>query len=300
MWTIADLDLPAVSAFAKVAEERSFRAAAKALGVSKSTVSQRVVRLEERLGVRLFDRTTRNVRLTDAGESYYEAVSPALAALRAADELIGDMKEKPTGRLRLTAPMDLGHCVMGDVVGRFSERHPDVEVRVDLTDRVVNLVEEGFDLAVRSGPLEDSFLTARRLSSPQSKRLFASPDYLAEIGTPARPEDLSGHKILAMTGHREGATWRFEAADGPLSIAVRPYLAINSFPALLELAVAGRGVARLPELRAVGAVASGRLVEVLADFAPPPSALYAVTASARRQSASVRAMIEVLAERLMR
>ncbi len=293
-----ELDLGGVAAFAKVAEARSFRAAAQELGLSKSTVSQRVARLEERLGVRLFDRTTRSVRLTDAGESYYEAVSPALSALLAADALVGDLKERPAGRLRMTAPVDLGDCVLGAVLSRFATRHPDVELRVDLTDRLVNLVEEGFDLAVRVGPLEDSTLAARRLSEPQAKRLYASPAYLAERPPPERPEALSEHRLLAMTGYRDGGAWRFRGPEGPIVVDIRPHVAINSFPALLDLAVAGAGIARLPELRAQQAVEAGGLVETLAGFAPPPAAVYAVTPSARRRSATVQAMIDALAERL--
>lgn len=293
-----DLDLGAVSAFAKVAEERNFRSAANELGLSKSTVSKRIARLEERLGVRLFDRTTRSVRLTDAGESHYEAVSPALRALRAAEDLVGDLKARPSGRLRLTAPIDFGHGLIGDVLTRFSAEHPDVEVWVDLTDRIVNLVEEGVDLAVRVGPLEDSSLIARRLTEPQAKRLYASPSYLEERSEPKTPADLADHRLLVMTGHRDGGAWRLFGPEERISVDVRPHMAINSFPVLLELAVAGRGIARLPELRARAALEQGALVEVLAEYAPPPVAVYVVTPSARRQAAAVKAMVEFLAERM--
>lgn len=293
-----DLDLNAVTAFVRVAEERSFRGAAKALGASKSTVSQRISQLEERLGARLFDRTTRSVRLTDVGESYYKAVAPALASLRAAESLVEDLGGRPRGRLRLTAPLELGQCVMGDALAWFAERFPEVEVWADLTDRHVNLVEEGFDLALRVGPLSDSALVARRVSEPQTKRLYASPDYLARCGTPTRPAELSDHDCLVMSGAKEATTWALHGPDGPEAIAIRPRIAVNSWMVVRDLAIAGRGIARLPELNAREALAEDQLVEVLADFAPPPSACYAVYPSARNQSPSVRAMIEVLVERL--
>lgn len=298
MWTLDNQDLNAVTAFAMVAEEQSFRGAARALGVSKSTLSQRVAKLEEQLGARLLSRSTRSVRLTDIGENYYQAVAPALAALRAAQTLVGDLQQQPRGRLRLTAPMELGQCVMGDALGWFSERHPDVEVWVELTDRKVNLVEEGFDLALRVGPPSGADLITRRVSEPQTKRLYASPGYLAAHGAPTRPEDLADHACLVMTGHSDAATWKLHGPDGPRPTAIRPSIAVNSWAVLRELAIAGRGIARLPELNARDAVASGRLIEMLAEHAPPPVACYAVYPSARNLSPAVRAMIDALVERL--
>lgn len=298
MWTIDDLDLNAVTAFARVAEERSFRGAARVLGVSKSAVSQRVAQLEERLGARLLDRTTRTVRLTDVGESYFEAVAPALAALRAAETVVEDLGRKPRGRLRLTAPMELGQCVMGDALSWFSEKFPEVEVWAELTDRDVNLVEEGFDLAIRFGPMQDSALVTRRVSEPQTRRLYVSPAYLETQGAPERPEDLAEHACLVVTGGPEATTWRFDGPDGPQSVQVRPRVAMNNWLVMRELAAAGIGVVRLPELSARECVAQGRLVEVMRDYAPPPVACYAVFPSARNMSPNVRAMLDVLIERL--
>jgi DNA-binding transcriptional LysR family regulator len=295
---MSDLDLNAVTAFAKVAEEQSFRGAARLLGVSKSTLSQRVARLEERLGARLLSRTTRRVRLTDVGESYYQAVAPALVALQAADSLVEDLRQRPRGSLRLTAPVELGQSVLGDALAWFAERHPEVDILVELTDRQVNLVEEGFDLALRVGPLQDSSLVSRRVSEPHAKRLYASPDYLARHGTPLHPAALAEHACLGMTAHTEARTWRLHGPDGPAAIALRPKILINSWGVLRDLAVAGRGIARLPELNVRDALAAGSLVEVLAAFAPPPVACYAVFPSARNLSPTVRVMIGALIERL--
>ena len=298
MWTVADHDLNGVTAFAMVAEEQSFRGAARALGVSKSALSQRVARLEARLGARLLTRNTRTVRLTDVGESYLQAIAPALAALQAADNLVADLQQRPRGNLRLTAPVELGQSVLGDALTWFTERHPEVDVIVELTDRQVNLIEEGFDLALRIGPLRDSSLMSRRISEPQAKRLYASPAYLRMHGTPEQPADLADHRCLVMSAHTEASTWRLHGEDGPRTIALRPKVAVNSWGVLRDLAIAGRGIARLPELDVQHALAGGQLVEVLSDHAPPPVACYAVFPSARNLSPSIRAMIDALIERL--
>lgn len=287
-----------MTAFAKVAEEQSFRGAARALGVWKSALSQRVARLEEPLGVRLLSRTTRSVRLTDVGESCYQAVAPALVALRAADILVEDLRQRPRGSLRLTAPIELGQCILGDALAWFAERHPDVDIFVELTDRQVNLIEEGFDLALRIGPMKDSSLVSRRVSEPQAIRLYTSPAYLRAHGTPTCPEQLAEHTCLAMTGHTEATTWRPHGPDGPQAFAVRPKIAVNSWSLLRELALAGRGIVRLPALNARHALANGELVEVRAECAPPPVACYAVFPSARNLSPTVRAMIDSLIKRL--
>jgi DNA-binding transcriptional LysR family regulator len=225
-------------------------------------------------------------------------VAPALAALRAADGLVEDLRQRPRGSLRMTAPLELGQSIMGDVLAWFGANHPEVNVMVELTDRQVNLVEEGFDLALRVGPLQDSSLVARRLSQPHAKRLYASPAYLSLHGAPERPEQLADHACLIMTGHMEATTWRLHGPDGPEAIALRPKIAVNSWIVLRELAIAGRGVARLPELNVRHAVGMGELIEILPDYAPPPVACYAVFPSARNLSPTVRAMIESLMTRL--
>lgn len=293
-----DQDLNGLTAFAKVAEAQSFRGAARALGLSKSALSQRVAKLEERLGARLLTRNTRTVRLTDVGESYLEAIAPALAALQAADNLVADLQQRPRGNLRLTAPVELGQSVLGDALIWFAERHPEVDVHVELTDRQVNLVEEGFDLALRVGPLRDSSLVSRRISEPQAKRLYASPAYLRIHGAPATPADLVDHRCLVMTAHTDASTWRLHGQEGAQSVVVRPKVAINSWGVLRDLAIAGLGIARLPELYVRDALAAGDLVEVLPDHAPPPAACYAVFPSVRNLSPNIRAMIDALIERL--
>src|SRR4051812_31935649 len=171
-------DLNAVTIFLAIAEARTFRGAAKALGIPASTVSAKLAQLERELGVRLFERTTRVVRLTDAGRRYRDLASPPVEALVEAKRALADLRAAPSGVLRLTAPMELGEFVLGPVLTTYLGRYPDVHVHVDLASRQVNLVEEGFDVAIRAGELRDSSLISRALGTPQAFAIYASPSYL--------------------------------------------------------------------------------------------------------------------------
>jgi DNA-binding transcriptional LysR family regulator len=288
----AGSDLNAVAAFVKVVDAKTFRAAARALGVPKSTISLKVAQLEDRLGVRLLERTTRTLRLTDAGGAYYRHVAPALEALGDADQVMTDLQAQPSGRLRLTAPVETGYLRLGPIIAEYMRRHPAVQVEVDLTNRRVDLIEEGFDLAIRAGALPDSSLIARRLGGTHYLRLYASPAYLRQYRAPRRPEDLSGHRVLCL--NQQNVIWHFRRKRRVVQVKVNPHAVANSLFVLRDLAAAGLGIARLPEL--VGKLTSrgGELRTVLDDYCPAEDATSVVYPSARNLSPKVRAFIEVL------
>lgn len=286
-------DLNAVVAYVHVVEQRSFRGAAAVLGVPKSTVSLKVAQLEDRLGTRLLERTTRRLRLTEAGEAYFRRTAPALDALREADVAVADLRRQPSGRLRLTTTVEFGQTQLPAVIDAYLQRYPDVEVEVELGHRAVDLIQDGFDLAIRSGPLPDSTLIARALPSVRY-RLFASPAYLRQRGEPRRPEALGDHACLTMSGHRAPARWEFRDGRRAITVEVRGRVAVNHLLVVRDLAIAGHGIARLPEPIGDVEVAAGRLRPVLARFAPPPYPWHAVYPSARHVSPKVIAFIELL------
>ncbi len=290
-------DLNAVSTFAKVVELKSFRAAAAALGIPKSTVSRKVAELEDALGARLLERTTRSLRLTDAGRAYHVRISPALDALGEAERAVEEQNEKPSGRLRLTMTYEGGQALLGPLLSEYLTAFPDVKLEVELTDRRVDLVEEGFDLALRAGALSDSSLIARKLSAPGHLRLYASPEYLRRHGSPRHPRELSEHDCLIMTAHSSATVWSFRDKRKVLPVKVRVHAEANSFLVLRDLARGGHGLARLPSYFAAEPVQRGELVSVLDKYLPEPLPWHVVYPSARHLSPKVRALVELLERR---
>jgi DNA-binding transcriptional LysR family regulator len=281
-----------VHAFLAVVEAKSFRGAARELDIPKSTLSGRVRELEETLGSQLLVRTTRNVRLTHVGEAFYREASAAMDALRAASDRVLEHSETPRGRLRMTAPFELGQRFMGGVLSTFTLRYPQVRVELDLLDRQVNLVEEGYDLALRIGPLGDSMLVARRVGPIQDLRLYASPAYLESAGTPERPSDLKLHRCLVKSGGVDPRTWQFRVEGRAVSVPIEPTVEVNSFLVLTELAQAGAGIAALP--RELVDELKFDLVPVLEDFASPERECFLVYPDARAATPAVRAMLELI------
>ncbi|APR88549.1 Transcriptional regulator, LysR family protein [Minicystis rosea] len=286
-------DFAAVEAFAKVAETGSFRAAALALAAPASTVSVQVSRLEERLGTKLFERTTRRVSLTEEGRLYFEQVRTAIEAMVEADRSVAGRTGEARGRVRVAAPVELGQAVLGAVIGRYTREHPEVEVAVELTSARVDPLRDGFDVALQLDPPASSSLVARKVGAPMKYWLLASPRYLAERGAPAHPRELAKHACLVMGTRQASTTWSFTRGSSRQSIVHRSATA-NSWLLLRDLAVAGRGIARLPDYLGTPAIADGTLRPVLDGFCPTPEQMFAVYPRSRylplRTSAFVLAL----------
>ncbi|MFZ5892641.1 MAG: LysR substrate-binding domain-containing protein [Myxococcota bacterium] len=287
-------DLNAVGAFAKVVEHKSFRAAALALGIPKSTLSRKVAELEDELGARLLERTTRRLRLTDAGTAYYLRVRPALDSLREAELALEQLGSEPAGPLRVTMTVEGGQTLLAPVLAEYVTRYPKVELNVELMDRRVDLIAEGFDVAIRAGALTDSSLIAHKLGALGHLRVYGSPSYFARRGVPRHPRELAEHDCLLMSSQSAPADWSFQHAGRAFHVKVNGRSQVNSFMLLRELSIAGHGITRLPCYMAGDAVKAGLLRCVLDSFAPPPGPWHAVYPSSRNLSPKVRAFIELL------
>jgi DNA-binding transcriptional LysR family regulator len=289
--------LAAMEAFVRVAECGSFSQAARRLHASKSVVSRQVGALEAELGARLIHRTTRALTLTEAGRSYFERASRILADIEEANASVGQLQAAPRGRLRVNAPMSFGFLHLAPAAPAFLARYPDVELEMIMNDRFVDLVEEGFDVAVRIGKLDDSSLVARRLA-PARRAVCGAPAYLAAHGTPASPDDLRAHQCLCYSNLSPSQDWRFVSPDGrPWSVEVKGRLHANNGDALRAAALQGFGLVNLPTFIVGRDLQAGDLVAVLDPFIPQDSAVHAVYPHARHLSPKVRAFVDFLAER---
>jgi DNA-binding transcriptional LysR family regulator len=286
------IEIGAVEVFVRVAELRSFRAAGDALGVPRSTVSRRVAELESALGMRLFHRTTRQVELTSVGKTYFRACGPALEAIVEAGRALSARSEDAAGRLRVTAPVTLAETLLGEVVAECLARYPQMRLELVLTDRHVDLVEEKFDLAFRSGSLKDTSVVAHELGRAQL-RCFASREYLRDRGTPLTPRDLRQHDCIVFTPLAPQGRWTFRSRGRAVEVPVRGRLVVNSIPLAVEAAARGLGVARVPRAVIDEAPTANQLAEVLDAYAPPARPFYAVHASGGRVSPAARAFLEI-------
>jgi DNA-binding transcriptional LysR family regulator len=289
--------LAAIEAFVRVSETQSFSEAARRLRSSKSSVSRQVAALEAELGARLFYRTTRSLTLTEAGRSYFERASRILADLEEANLSVSQLQSAPRGRLRVNAPMSFGFLHLAPALTDFLRRFPEVEVDVTLNDRFVDLVDEGFDVAVRIGSLADSSLVARRLA-PIRRAVCASPVYLKARGVPASPDDLKTHDCLCYSNLAQAREWQFIRADGrPWPIEVRGRLSANNGDALKVAALKGLGFVNLPTFLVGSDLQAGALVTVLDQFLVQDITVNAVYPHSRHLSPKVRAFVDFLAER---
>lgn len=287
------MDLHRVAVFVKVADEGGFTAAAKVLGLPKSSVSRSVALLEAELGARLLHRTTRSVTLTEAGATFYERASRGLLILDEAREAVVELESEIRGPVRITTAVDVGNWILAPVVQSFIEQHPAVQVEVALTARVVDLMEEGFDLGLRIGPIRDEQLIAKALPR-HDFALYAAPAHLARHGTPKRVADLERHPCVLFRGRRGRSTWTLRGPSGEVSVDVSGPVSTDDFSFAVQLVAAGAGVSLLPAF--VAERAEG-LERVLPRHAMPGAPLHLLYPSGRYLPRRVAALRDhILAE----
>jgi DNA-binding transcriptional LysR family regulator len=283
----------AMATFAKVVELGSFAAAADKLQQARSVVTRQVAYLEEKYGARLLNRTTRKLSLTDAGQAFYDRVRPIINEMQELEEALRNDGGTPTGRLRVSAPVSFGILHLGPIVSDFLDKYPDIMIDLDLNDRVVDLVEEGFDVAIRIGTLQESSLVARALA-PQELVLCAAPAYLARHGMPRNPDDLKQHRCLHYAYFSSGSEWRFDKDGQSWNVRVPVSLRANNGDILCAAAMAGQGVILEPTFLVEQALQDGRLVRLLPDYSRPAIKMYAVYPHRRHLSAKVRSFVDHL------
>ena len=264
-----------LEAFAAILRRGSFTAAAQSLEVTTGAITRRLNGLETRLGVKLLNRSTRRLSLTESGRHYYDAIAPALAQIESAADLVHELSTEPRGELRVSLPMNFGRLYVMPYLSAFMQRWPGIQLDVHFDDRFVDLIGEGFDLAIRIGALTDSRLVARRLADTR-RILVASPDYLARRGMPQRPGDLVDHDCLHYTHFRGIATWEFHRGAEELHVPVRGRLKSNYGVPLVDAALHGGGIVQSATFAVAEELASGRLQEVLSDWSLLPIAVHAV------------------------
>lgn len=288
--------LDAMNAFAKVVAAGSYAEAARRLGLTRSAVSKAVMELEQLLGARLLDRTTRRVTPTEAGLAYYERCVSILADVEETEIQISRLHDEPRGVLKINAPMSFGTLYLGAAVADFMARYPDLRIELTLNDRFIDPLEEGVDVTVRIGALADSSLIARRLA-PARRALVASPDYLGQHGAPQSPHDLGGHRCLVY-GHMAAAhRWQLVEDGREVTVQIASSLCSNNGEVLRTSALAGNGIANLPTFIVGPDVEAGRLEAVLPQSPPTELGIFALYAPNRYLAAKTRVFIDFLVAR---
>lgn len=284
-------------AFIAVAETGGFAKAAASLNSSPPAVTRAVAGLEDRLGVRLFNRTTRTVHLTEPGVRFLEDARRVLSDLDTAEQDVKGEARLATGQLSITASLAFGRSVLQPIIADFTDAHPLVSVSMLLFDRVVDLVDEGFDLAVRIAHLPDSSLVSSHVGDVR-RILVASPDYLSKRGTPKRPADLKPRAIIAHTALMPNREWRFVDAGKPARMMLVPRIEINDAHAGIQLAGQGKGITIVLSYMVAEALRTGRLMPVLGDYAPPPVPVHLIYAQRRIIAPKVRVFLDFAAPKL--
>ena len=284
--------------FVAVAEAESFAGGARATGLSAPSATRGVNALEDRLGVRLFTRTTRRVKLTDVGKTYLEDVRHILAQLSAADDTAVGATVNPVGQLRLTCSTEFGRVYVAPIITEFLDRHPDMIAEVVMVDRIVDMVEEGFDVAVRIGQLPSSGLSAVRVGQVR-RMVCGSPGYFERFGVPHSPAELTEHQVISNAPSGLATEWRF-GSDLDQVVRIKPRLTLSSVAASIAVAQQGWGLVRVLSYQIGPDLADGRLKSVLDAFEPDPLPIHLVHVEGRRAPAKVRSFVEFAKARLRR
>jgi DNA-binding transcriptional LysR family regulator len=287
--------IDAMQALVAVADLRGFAPAARKLGLSPSGVTRLIAALEDRVGARLLQRTTRSVTLTDAGARYLERIRRILADVEEAEGAVERERTRPSGRLAVSAPIGFGRLHVSPVMSAYLKRYPEVSGELRLSDRMINLVEDGIDLAVRIGHLSDSSLVARHVGDMR-RIVVASNDYLKQRGEPKTPQAIASHETIQFGAMTAPPDWRFVEDGHEVRVACTPRLTTNSADAALDYAEQDGGLTRVLAYQAAEAIKAGRLQIVLAPFEPPALPIHIVYPTSRLLSAKVRAFIDLVTD----
>lgn len=286
-----------IQAFIQIVEAGSITAAAARLDLGKSAISRRLSELEARLGVELFHRTTRKMTLTDSGQGFYQRSVRIMADLEEAEDAVSQAHQELSGELRVAAPLTFGVMHLGPAINEFQQQHPAIKFDIDFNDRQIDLIQEGFDVAIRIAWLKDSSLIARKLAT-MTTVICASPDYLDKFGTPTTPEELTQHKCLTYSYLPNPDHWTFIDMLGQLqTIKVNKQLQSNSGDYSRQAAIAGLGILRQPTFIAYKSILKKELIPILQDFDIPTINAYAIYPPTRHLSQRVRRFIDFLVER---
>lgn len=286
-----------MTVFVAVAEEESFAGAARRLGMSPPAVTRAIAALEERLGVKLLNRTTRHVRATDAGLRYLDDARRVIAAADEADEAAVGVNAEPRGHMTVTAPVLFGRMYVMPGIVEYLRTYPDTTVSALFLDRVVNMLEEGVDVGIRIGELSDSSYRAVRVGHVR-RVICASPAYLKTHGIPQTPQDLRQHEVIVASSLSQNVEWRFVDQGEPVSVRIKPRLTVSSNDGAIEAALQGLGVTRLMSYQVAPYLATGKLKVVLSEFESPRVPIHIIHREGRHASTKMRAFIDLMAERL--
>lgn len=286
-----------MTVYVAVAEEEGFAAAARRLAMSPPAVTRAISALEDRLGVKLLQRTTRHVRVTEAGERYLDDARRVIAAADEADEAAVGINAQPRGHMTVTAPVLFGRMYVMPGIVDYLRQHPETSVSALFLDRVVNMLEEGVDVGIRIGELSDSSYRALRVGHVR-RVICAAPSYLKRHGIPQTPQELKQHQVIVASSLSQNIEWRFVDQGEPLSVRIKPRLTVSSNDGAIEAASLGLGVTRLMSYQVAPLLAAGKLKVVLSEFESPRVPIHIIHREGRHASAKMRAFIDLMAERL--